>query len=144
MRSLFSLKRLYSGNCELLSSLSIVDFLTRYAECLKTHVVESELNISTTINLFRVLRTRAGYLLLSITTALFNRLIAPEAFSKGPGHIPVQKLVVVTTGMRHDELLALYWEDVDFEKKVVFVHRTLSRVTGQGYKETEPKTKSSR
>ena len=53
-------------------------------------------------------------------------------------------MVAVTTGMRRGELLALHWEDIDFEKKVVYVHRTLSRVTGQGYKETEPKTKSSR
>ena len=52
--------------------------------------------------------------------------------------------MAVTTGMRRGELLALHWEDIDFEKKVVVVHRTVGRISGQGYKETEPKTRSSR
>lgn len=52
--------------------------------------------------------------------------------------------MAVTTGMRRGELLALHWDDVDFEQGVVYVHRTVNRVTGHGFKETEPKTKSSR
>lgn len=53
-------------------------------------------------------------------------------------------VMAVTTGMRRGELLALHWEDVDFDKGVVYVRRTVNRITGHGYKETEPKTKSSR
>ena len=52
--------------------------------------------------------------------------------------------MAITTGMREGELLSLHWEDIDFEKKVVFVHRTVTRIIGQGYQETEPKTKASR
>ncbi len=58
--------------------------------------------------------------------------------------IEVLLVVAVTTGMRRGELLALHWDDVDFEQGVVYVHRTVNRVTGHGFKETEPKTKSSR
>ena|SRR5947209_14924670 len=46
--------------------------------------------------------------------------------------------------MRRGELLALRWEDVDFEKGVLYVHRTMSYVYGVGYSEGEPKTKASR
>ena len=53
-------------------------------------------------------------------------------------------LVAVTTGMRRGELLALHWEDVDFDKGVIYVRRTMSWIKGYGYKESEPKTKSGR
>ena len=53
-------------------------------------------------------------------------------------------LVALTTGMRHGELLALRWADVDFEKGTVFVHRTVSRIGSYGLVESEPKTKSSK
>ncbi len=53
-------------------------------------------------------------------------------------------IMAVTTGMRRGELLGLHWEDIDFDKKVVAVHRTVGWISGQGYKETEPKTKASR
>jgi|SRR5579885_103664 integrase len=53
-------------------------------------------------------------------------------------------LMAVTTGMRRGELLALHWDDIDFENKVVYVQRTISRITGQGVKETEPKTRTSK
>jgi len=41
-------------------------------------------------------------------------------------------------------LVALRWDDVDFEHGVVYVRRTLTRVVGHGYVETEPKTRTSR
>jgi integrase len=53
-------------------------------------------------------------------------------------------LLAVTAGMRRGELLALRWNDVDFAKKVIYVRRTVGRVAGHGYVETEPKTRSSR
>lgn len=59
-------------------------------------------------------------------------------------HIESLLIMAVTTGMRRGELLALHWDDVDFEKGVVYVRRTVNRINGYGMRETEPKTKSSR
>jgi integrase len=53
-------------------------------------------------------------------------------------------LVALTTGMRKGELLALRWDDLDLENGVLYVQRTVSRIPGRGYLESEPKTKSSR
>ncbi len=53
-------------------------------------------------------------------------------------------LVALTTGMRRGELLALKWDDLDLEKGVLYVQRTVSRIPGRGYMESGPKTKSSR
>ncbi len=53
-------------------------------------------------------------------------------------------LLALTTGMRKGELLALRWDDMDLEKGVLYVQRTVSRIPGRGYMESEPKTKSSR
>src|SRR5260370_472013 len=53
-------------------------------------------------------------------------------------------LVALTTGMRRGELLALRWDDIDFEKGVLHVRRTMSHIPGLGYKEGEPKTKAGR
>jgi integrase len=41
-------------------------------------------------------------------------------------------------------VLALRWNEVDFAKRVIYVRRTVGRVAGRGYVETEPKTRSSR
>ncbi|MCL2212392.1 MAG: site-specific integrase [Oscillospiraceae bacterium] len=46
------------------------------------------------------------------------------------------------TGMRAGELLALVWEDVDFDTGVITVSHTLTHINGV-YKRTSPKTKSS-
>lgn len=54
-------------------------------------------------------------------------------------------ILALATGMRRGELLGLKWHDVDFDAGVLHVRRSLTRMpTGQGYKETEPKTKSGR
>ncbi len=53
-------------------------------------------------------------------------------------------LVALTTGMRRGELLALRWSDVDFENGMLYVRRTVNRITGRGYVEGEPKSKASR
>lgn len=52
-------------------------------------------------------------------------------------------VLAVTTGMRQGELLGLAWEDVDLERGVVRVRRTLTRDRGRLSLE-KPKTKKSR
>jgi integrase len=52
-------------------------------------------------------------------------------------------ILALNTGMRQGELLALKWEDVDLERNVLRVRRTLSR-TDNAYVVGEPKTKKSR
>ena len=53
-------------------------------------------------------------------------------------------IMALTTGMRRGELLALRWDDVDLKQGLISVHRTMTRVGGYGYREGEPKTRSSR
>jgi len=48
------------------------------------------------------------------------------------------------TGMREGELLALRWSDINFEQQYLQVRRTVRRISGQGIKEGEPKSESSR
>jgi integrase len=50
----------------------------------------------------------------------------------------------VTTGMRLGELLALRWQDIDFEHHSLQVRRSMGFVSGQGYVEFEPKTAKGR
>ena len=52
-------------------------------------------------------------------------------------------VLAITTGLRQGELLALKWEDVDLERSVLRVRRTLTR-TGERLSSGEPKTKKSR
>lgn len=48
------------------------------------------------------------------------------------------------TGMRHGEIGALRWQDIDFEENTLRVERTVSFVSGHGYLVGEPKTENSR
>ena len=52
-------------------------------------------------------------------------------------------MLAMLTGMRRGELLALQWDAVDFDARVVEVRGTLSRIDG-GATITEPKSRSSR
>jgi integrase len=52
-------------------------------------------------------------------------------------------VVAIATGLRQGELLALRWEDVDLERGLLRVRRTLTRVKGK-VSLGEPKTKKSR
>ena len=54
-------------------------------------------------------------------------------------------ILALATGMRRGELLGLKWQDISFDRGALQVRRALTRMpTGQGYKETEPKTRKSR
>ena len=52
-------------------------------------------------------------------------------------------ILAITTGMRLGEILALHWEDIDFEHKVLVVRHTVAYVKGVGMQEGTPKTSKS-
>ena len=53
-------------------------------------------------------------------------------------------VLAVITGMREGEILALRWQDIDFEDNSLQVQRAVSYLKGYGYVESEPKTAKSR
>ena len=53
-------------------------------------------------------------------------------------------VLAVITGMREGEILALRWQDIDFENNSLQVQRAVSYLKGYGYVESEPKTEKSR
>jgi len=56
-------------------------------------------------------------------------------------YIPI--LLAATTGMRRGEIFGLKWQDVDFDKSIIYVHRSVQVVDGQvSFK--EPKTQKGR
>ncbi len=63
-------------------------------------------------------------------------------FAKGH-RIECLLILALTTGVHRGELLALHWDDVDLEHKVMYVRRSLSRAKGRGAFEGEPKSKTS-
>ncbi len=52
--------------------------------------------------------------------------------------------LAVLTGMRRGEICALRWIDIDFDKKVLYVRRTVNRLAGFGLVVNDPKSRSSR
>ncbi len=51
-------------------------------------------------------------------------------------------MMAMITGMRKGEILALRWSDVDFERQVLHVLRTVDYIPPYGYVENEPKTQA--
>ncbi|MCD8197787.1 MAG: site-specific integrase [Lachnospiraceae bacterium] len=52
--------------------------------------------------------------------------------------------VMLRTGMRCGEMQGLKYSDIDKAKQVVHIQRTLKSITGKGYVEDNPKTKTSK
>ncbi|MBO0790892.1 MAG: site-specific integrase, partial [Ktedonobacteraceae bacterium] len=63
---------------------------------------------------------------------------------KGHWYLEALLTLAVATGMRRGELLALKWEDVDFQEGRLFVRQGLRRKKGQGLVVSRPKTEKSR
>ena len=66
-----------------------------------------------------------------------------RAAREGEDRLEALYVLAVTTGMRQGELLGLKWEDVDLEREVLQVRRTLVKNGGR-LSLGEPKTKKSR
>jgi integrase len=66
---------------------------------------------------------------------------AQRLLSAAKGHrLEMLLILAITTGMREGELLALRWSDIDMEKGVLSVRRTVKRIGKYGLVENEPKT----
>jgi integrase len=50
--------------------------------------------------------------------------------------------LVMTTGMRHGELLSLRWDDIDFEAGILKIHRNVAYIPHHGFVAGPPKTES--
>jgi integrase len=57
-------------------------------------------------------------------------------------HLEMLVTLALTTGMRHGELAALRWEDIDLEKGTIFVHRTVMYQGKGTFLEGDPKTEA--
>ncbi len=53
-------------------------------------------------------------------------------------------VLALTTGMRRGEMLALKWQDINFEQSMLHVRRIFTRAPGRRYIESEPKTEKSK
>ena len=66
---------------------------------------------------------------------------AQQLLEAARGHrLEVLLLLAIATGARRGELIGLRWSDVSFEEGCIHIRRTVSRVTGFGLVESEPKT----
>lgn len=52
--------------------------------------------------------------------------------------------LVLLTGMRHGEVNALRWDDINFDEGFLLVQRTVGRIPRKGFVERAPKTKKSK
>jgi integrase len=68
-----------------------------------------------------------------------------DALLEAASGAPLEALyrLAISTGMRHGEILALRWEDVDLDQGILSIRHTLTREKGHYYL-GQPKTKGSR
>jgi integrase len=68
---------------------------------------------------------------------------AHKLLEAAKGHrFEVLLMLAVVTGMRRGELLALRWSEIDLDRHILLVSRTVDYIAHHGYVETEPKTHS--
>ncbi len=63
-----------------------------------------------------------------------------EALEKEHIRPKTMTMLAVYTGMRRSEILALKWEDIDFEKKVIYVNKAAIYASGYGRVNKDTKT----
>jgi integrase len=70
---------------------------------------------------------------------------AVQLLRASQGH-PLEPLIVLalTTGMRHGEIAALRWSEINVEANTLEIKRTVTFISGHGYIEGEPKTEKSK
>jgi integrase len=70
---------------------------------------------------------------------------AVQLLQASQGH-PLEPLIVLalTTGMRHGEIAALRWSEINIEANTLEIKRTVTFISGHGYIEGEPKTEKSK
>jgi integrase len=74
-----------------------------------------------------------------------TRAQAQQLLEAARGHALQGLLTLaITTGMRAGELLALRWQDIDFDGRSLHIRRSMSFIPGKGYVEFEPKTAKDR
>jgi integrase len=59
-------------------------------------------------------------------------------------HLEAVQALALTTGMRRGVLLALRWQDIDWQKRTLQVRRTLMYMAHYGFKVGEPKSAKSK
>lgn len=61
------------------------------------------------------------------------------------GYSPLNTIVKILlyTGMRSGECIALQWEDIDFNNNIIYISHTLAKIKGKRYRET-PKSRTSK
>ena len=56
----------------------------------------------------------------------------------------VMTMLAIFTGMRRGEILGIEWQDIDYDKKTIFIQRTSQYLPGKGVFTKEPKTELSK
>lgn len=62
--------------------------------------------------------------------------------AKEHGYMDAFIKLAVVTGMRHSEMLALQWDDIEFDTHILHIQRSVTFVGGQGFVIVPPKTES--
>ena len=65
-----------------------------------------------------------------------------EALTSDPIHIRALIETAIFTGCRRAEIVGLKWGDIDFEKRILNVKRSIYKINGEKAQEKTPKTKN--